>query len=274
MQYLPVSLWGAFLLALIVVIPLSANTIQRNTEINALYLSAEVNCSSGDYSAAIDDLFEIMTKETKSSTHYKDTYALYDYCCACKYYEENDIEKAYDYLPNKDSFHNQSDEWLKEYHLFSTRIEQEYKAHIHQKEEEEKQAFEDTIVNGVPFVGMPESRIADTTLGSPDPAVRHNTEMKSGQVYKANLYDWRINGHRIFCARCSSGKVVQVWDERNKDTSKPYVPYQPEKKTTSSRYDPYDVYDYDDLEDFYYDHEDEFDDYDDAEDYYDEAWGE
>lgn len=206
----------------------------------------------------------------------KNTETQNSYCTARLAYSENDIEKAYYWIGNALPLtflpDEQSVELEKEYAAFQQKVQREFAAYQVEQEDLERQAFENRIVNGIPFVGMPESRIADTTLGTPDPVVRHNTEMNSGKVYKANLYDFRVNGHRIFCARCISGRVVQVWDERDKDTSKPYAPYRPEKETPSPRYDPYDVYDYGDSEDFYYDHEDEFEDFEDAEDYYDEAW--
>lgn len=262
-----------FLIALVLTFAISRYVLQTN-RVETLYRNAQEYCLAGSYDEAEKCLYELWDLEGYS---FRDVLKLLCYCNGRSYYVHGDIEGAsyrqmndagaLQYLPDE-----RSEELEKEYHAFQAQVRREYAAYQAEQEKLEREAFENRIVNGVPFVGMPESRIGDTILGAPDPVVRHNTEMKSGRVYKANLYDWRINGHRIFCARCISGKVVQFWDERDKDTSKPYVPYQPKKKT-QSRYDDYDVYDYDDPEDFYYDHEDEFEDYEDAEDYFDEAWG-
>lgn len=261
------------LIALVLVFVISRNILRTN-RVETLYRNAQGYCLAGSYEEAEKCLYQLWNLEGYS---FRDVWDLLCYCDGRSYYESGDIEGAYHQMKHAGSLQylpdERSAELEREYRAFQEKVRREYAVYQAEKEKLEREAFEDRIVNGLPFVGMPESRIRDTTLGAPDPAVRHNTEMIRGQAHKANLYDWRVNGHRIFSARCIKGKVVQVWDERDKDTSKPYVPYQPKKKTSSNRYDLYDVYDYDDPEDFYYDHEDEFEDYEDAEDYYEEAWG-
>ena len=128
-----------------------------------------------------------------------------------------------------------------------------------------------------PYVGMSESRIGKTSLGEPDPVVRHNDEqLKGGKHVTANLYDFKVNGWTVFTARCVQGTVTEIFDFRDSvDTSRPHR--DPSNSTKTYVYDdndddyyddPYDVYDYYDPEDFYYDHEDDFYDYEDAEDYF------
>lgn len=133
------------------------------------------------------------------------------------------------------------------------------------------------IENKVPYVGMSETLIRHTSLGEPDPVVRHNTASDGhGGHISANIYDFKENGWTIFTARCVKGYVTEVWDYRDRiDTSKPRPsPTHRIIDTDDDKDDdPYDVYDYTDPEDFYYDYEDEFYDYEDAEDYFYEHVG-
>lgn len=271
----PSMLTGIAVLLVFALLAVAAGSYMRYQQLQSLYDQALSYCESGDYSLANDRLYSI---SKMSDTGFKDSSALSDYCYAMIFYRDGNLERASYWIPDSSRFHYQSEEWMGEYEAFSARLTREFKAYQLRKEKEEQEEFENRIVNGVPFVGMPESRIGDTTLGRPDPKIRHNTEIMKGKAYRANLYDFRVNGHRIYSARCINGKVTQVWDERDKDTSKPYVPitysYTPKEEKTKRRSDLYDVYDYDDPEDFYYDHEDEFEDYEDAEDYFEEAWDE
>jgi hypothetical protein len=124
----------------------------------------------------------------------------------------------------------------------------------------------------VPYVGMSESKIKETSLGAPSSNVRHNNQVKNGEQYVANLYDfYDENGACIFTARCVLGSVTEVWDNRD-NPAKPYRSYSsPSKsKSKSKSSDPYHAKDYYDAEDFYEDNYDDFWDYEDAEDYYNE----
>lgn len=260
------------LITFVLIVAISSRHVSRTNRVETLYRNAQEYCLAGSYDEAEECLYELWDMEGYS---FRDVRKLLCYCDGRSYYEQGDIEGAYRQMKDEDSLQylpdERSAELEREYRAFQEQVRQKYTVYQAEQEKLKREEYENKIVNGVPFVGMPESRIADTTLGRPEAEVRHNTEMIRGQVYKANLYDWRVNGHRIFSARCLKGKVVKVWDERDKDTSMPFVPYQ-QKKKTQSRHDDYDVYDYDDPEDFYFDHEDEFEDYEDAEDYYDEAW--
>lgn len=108
------------------------------------------------------------------------------------------------------------------------------------------------IENKVPYVGMSETSIRHTSLGEPDPVVRHNTASDGhGGHVSANIYDFKENGWTIFTARCVMGYVTEVWDNRDRiDTSKPR-PSATHRiiDTDDDEYDdPYDVYDYTDPE--------------------------
>lgn len=122
----------------------------------------------------------------------------------------------------------------------------------------------------VPYVGMSESKISDTLLGTPSSKVRHNYEVKNGEQLLANLYDFYKDGACVFTARCVQGSVTQVWDKRD-DPVKPHKSYSSKSRSSKSqKSDPFSATDYVDADDFYYDHYDDFYDYEDAEDYYNE----
>lgn len=136
-----------------------------------------------------------------------------------------------------------------------------YRERERQKEEQRLREEKAAARRGVPYVGMDEDWIDITSLGTHD-KLRHNDEMKNGEVYQANLYDFKNrDGAVIFTARCLFGQVIAVWDYRD-DPQEPYS-YKPAYDP-----DPYDAKDYSHPDDFYYDHYDDFWDYEDAEDYY------
>lgn len=122
----------------------------------------------------------------------------------------------------------------------------------------------------MPYVGMSESNINDTVLGT-NYEIVHNYEYIKGKKIRANVYRFKKGNGIIFVARCLNGRVDSVSDYR----ADPWII----RSTTSSKSsnkkksDPYDVYDYSDPEDFYYDNYDDFWDYEDAEDYYNEHHG-
>lgn len=123
-----------------------------------------------------------------------------------------------------------------------------------------------------PYVGMSESRIRSTGLGSPSDKVRHNNQVKNGKQYVANLYDFYRDGQRVFTARCVRGTVTEIWDYRDD----PVTTTKKARRSTgkqSTTADPYDAKNYSNEEDFYDDHYDDFMDYYEAEDYYNEHHG-
>ena len=124
-----------------------------------------------------------------------------------------------------------------------------------------------TSTPAIPYIGMSESRIDSTSLGTAKRRGHTNNEMINGQVYPAYLYDFYCGNTLVFTARCVQGRVYNVWDYRySTTTTYRYTT----KRHTTKKYDEYDVYDYSNEEDFYYDHYDDFYDYYDAEDYYNE----
>lgn len=234
---------------------------------NALNYISEEN-----YAAAVNAFHSL---QSQGEYDYREQQELCIFCRAQLSYASGDIEAAHKYLKSITSPSQQMNDLLPEYEDFKSQVDEEYSIHMAEKEKEEKRAYENRIKNGVPYVGMPESRISDTSLGAPGSDIRHNYECINGKQYRANLYDFKVNGHVVFTARCVQGEVIQVWDRRDSvDTSKPVKNggYTSSKKHHSheKKSDPYNVYDYSDPEDFYEDNYDDFWDFEDAEDYYNE----
>jgi hypothetical protein len=252
------------IVALLIVVAVFAVLIgsgARNfMRVRSVYEESEALIAAENYQEAKNQLSQIKDKD------YKDTSALLDLCKAHIAYDDGQISRAYSELKYA-KFSYQSAESQQMISDFTAQINAEYDAYCKEQERLEKEAYEKKIKTGVPFVGMSESRIGDTSLGKPSGDVRHNYECIGGEQYRANLYDFKVNGHTVFTARCVQGKVTQVWDNRDKDTSQPvYKSSTSSKKSTDT--DPYHVNDYYDAEDFYYDYYDDFFDYDDAEDYF------
>lgn len=239
------------------------NECRHNSEIVAAYSEAEELITNNDYDTALAKLKGIEADE------YRDTIDLIELCNAYIAYEAGNVKLAYwtiDSLNLKFATQQQREKL----DTFIVKVEQEYETCLEEERIEEQKAYEDMIRNGIPFVGMSEIEIGNTSLGIPSPNIRHNNECISGEQYEANLYDFKNVEGTIFTARCVQGYVTEVWDYRD-NPQKPYKPsYSESNKDDKEDY--YDVYEYNDPEDFYYDNYDDFDGYEDAEDYWDDAW--
>ena len=106
-------------------------------------------------------------------------------------------------------------------------------------------------------VGLPESRIHDTSLGQ----ATFIREYVSGSRKTVRIYKYYAScnsGKAVFTVYCSDGKVDIVLDNRSTSSgsSKPASGSEPSVKG------------YTNPEDFYYDHPYDFYDYEEAENYY------
>lgn len=239
----------------------------HNNQVKEFYREAENLIAQERYREAREILEKIVEEE------YRDTLPLIKLCKSHEEYDSGDLEEAWSIICNE-GFAYQSAEQIEAIHNYTGGLRQEYRAYIRKVQLEKAQRYRNKIKNGVPYVGMRETEIGNTSLGAPDPVVRHNYETKHGNTYEANLYDFKKYGSVIFVARCVDGEVTEVWDYRNSPRSS-YTP--PKKKTTSkkesdARDDPYDVYDYADPEDFYDDNYADFWEYEEAEEYWNEHW--
>lgn len=245
------SILGAGIVLLIIV------SVINSSRLAASYENAESLIAAGQYEQASTVLEPIKDKD------YKDTAALILLCKAHSQYDAGRSVDAY-YTMQDARFRYQTEEQNAEISSFKATLKQEYDAYISRLAERNRQEYENRITNGVPYVGMPESRINDTSLGRPSDKVRHNYQVKNGEQYLANLYDFYQNGKCVFTARCVQGTVTEVWDNRDNPQT-PYVPGNGGGKT----YDTGPSVDgFSNPEDFYDWYWDDFFDYEDAEDYY------
>lgn len=219
--------------------------------------------ASGKYEQAASVLVKIEDRD------YKDTDALILICRAHMAYNDGNLEEAY-HAVKLANLSYEADALSSEIADFKNTVINKYDSYLFAQEQQAKREYEERIKNGVPFVGMPESKISSTSLGAPSEKVRHNRERKDGQQYTANLYDFYQNRERIFTARCVQGEVIEVWDWRKGNTSS-YVPKG--NSSGSSMLDP-SVDGFRNPEDFYDYYWDDFFDYEDAEAYYYEHGGE
>lgn len=249
-----------FVLAAIFTIYIVQTMVQVSQTV-ATYEKAMELMAEENYEEAVKQLRSIY------EDGHKDTRVLIDYCDANIAYSKGDISKAYDELKYVTCYY-QTEEQQNKIDRFKESVEQDYNEYLEKKREEEAAAYERKIRYGVPFVGMPESRIDDTSLGFHS-RVRHNWESMEGGQYVTNIYDFHVGTKLIFSARCCKGKVINVWDYREEDDSNSKTTNRITNKTYQDE-DPYNASDYSDPEDFYEDNYDDFWDYEDAEDYWNE----
>lgn len=118
------------------------------------------------------------------------------------------------------------------------------------------------IIYDIPFYGMKESDVYNTSLGAPtETELCHDYDLRSGCRTK---YIWQENGEQVFTALAKENKIISVWDGRQT-----YTHHYTTKKNYSND-DPYRARDYDNVDDFYDDNYGDFEDFDEAEDYYDD----
>lgn len=213
----------------------------------------------GDYAGARKLLEEI-------KDHYEEAESWWYYCMA-QWAKENGMPSLAVMYMKKTTFNYLTDEQSERY---NTTMDELVEAAEKAEEERIKRAAIDEerrIREGVPYDGMPESRIRDTSLGAPSSKVRHNTVTLPGSRTITNIYDWYNNkGYLIFSARCYGGTVHEIWDYQC-NPRRPFTSYG-ETYSTSKEEDIYHASDYTNEEDFYDDHYDDFFDYYEAEEYY------
>jgi len=244
-----------------IIISLITISAVNTAKLSNAYNKAVLLVDNGSFEEAKTAFEEIEEK------NYHDTAAYISLCKAHIDFEKGRISSAY-YDMNNVQFYYQTSEQIKSVSDFVSTLKTKYDEYLKEKSESNAKAYRDRITYGVPYVGMSESEIGNTSLGAPSSNVRHNSEMINGERCFANLYDFKQGNKTIFTARCIKGRVTEVWDNRSKSNTSSYT----SRKSTKSKKtdDPYDVNDYSNEEDFYYDHYDDFFDYYDAEDYYNE----
>ena len=242
------------------------------------YIQSIEYIKNGEYDSAIkqldiankeecdkEDFYYDVKYDKSASAYYKDSTYLYTYSFAMSEYNTsksmNYIDRYLELIPD-----NYNKTLSGEINAFKEKFGNEYEEYL--LEQARKREFEEDkkIRSSVPFVGMSESRINDTILGT-NYEIVHNSEYIKGEKVRANIYRFKKGNGIIFVARCLQGKVVKVIDYRDdpwvipSSSSSSY-------KSKSNDDDPYNVNDYSTPEDFYDDNYDDFWDYEEAEDYY------
>lgn len=163
------SILGAGLILLIVISSVNSSRLAAD------YSNAEMLISKGQYAEATAMLEPIKEKD------YKDTSALLLLCKAHTQYDAGRSVDAY-YTMQDAHFRYQTEEQTAEITAFKFTLKQEYDDYISRMAERNRQEYEDRITNGVPCVGMSESRINDTSLGRPSDKVRHTLKRRAADV--------------------------------------------------------------------------------------------
>ena len=242
------------------------------------YIQSIEYIKNGEYDSAIkqldiankeecdkEDFYYDVKYDKSASAYYKDSTYLYAYSFAMSEYNTsksmNYIDRYLELIPD-----NYSKTLSDEINAFKEKFGKEYEEYLLEQARKREIEEDKKIRSSVPFVGMSESRINDTILGT-NYEIVHNSEYIKGEKVRANIYRFKKGNGIIFVARCLQGKVVKVIDYRDD----PWVI--PSSSSTSYKSksdddDPYNVNDYSTPEDFYDDNYDDFWDYEEAEDYY------
>ena len=218
------------------------------------YVQAIEHIKTGEYDLAVKQLdvankedcdkedFYYDVKYDKSPTsYYKDSTYLYAYSFAMSEYNTsksmNYIDRYLELIPD-----NYSKTLSDEINAFKEKFGKEYEEYLLEQARKREIEEDKKIRSSVPFVGMSESRINDTILGT-NYEIVHNSEYIKGEKVRANIYRFKKGNGIIFVARCLQGKVVKVIDYRDdpwvipSSSSSSY-------KSKSNDDDPYNVNDY------------------------------
>lgn len=204
---------------------------------------------------------------------YKNTVPLYTYALAQLEYnsEGRDMDTVNEYLELISE--DYSGELSEEIQTFRENFSVQYNELLEEQRRERlenlriyQQEKAERLNNVVPYVGMSESRINETSLGTNYEVVR-SYAYKNGRKISANVYRFKNGKKTVFVAECLDGRVESVSDYRDTTRSGGNTSTSKKKQKDS---DPYNVNDYSNEEDFYDDNYDDFWDYEDAEDYYNE----
>lgn len=203
--------------------------------------------------------------ETIGDKDYLDTQALLALCKAHGLYDDGYVESACSALYHA-TFQHQTQEQMDKITAFHDMIRELQFQQWHEEEERRKAYIRE---HGVPYVGMYEGDLSETSLGPPSDEVGHGTVFRKGKKYSTNIYYYYRGDAVIFKVVCADSFVISV-DDRRDD---PYVPVDNSSYWHSDDYDEYDgdMFDVDsfyDPEDFYEEYQDDFYDYEEAEEYF------
>ncbi len=223
-------------------------------KLNDTYTAALALSDQERYTAARELLRSIQDEA------YRDTDGLITLCTAHIKYSSGDLYGAYYELDGAE-FRSLTEAQQKAVETFRKELSAAVKKKRAEAAAAQKKQIEENIKNGVPYVGLPESRIGGTSLGAPS-VTEHDDGVLNGQRCTVTDYYWYRSGGVIFYARCVERKVIRVNDYRNAPITRNKKSSSPKKSDAWP--DPDDYMDAEDLYDWYYD---DFYDYEEAEEY-------
>lgn len=201
--------------------------------------------------------------------HYKDRIELIFLCQSHIAYEQGDIEKAYEEFNLSDFnifMEYQTEEQSRAIIEYCNKLETAYRPIAEEKARQEEEKKLKKIRSGVPYVGMLEIYISETSLGEPSPNVITGNLYDTGENYETRTYEYYEGERFIFSAKCARGVVISVWDRRDYPDP-PQSTWEPETNSESDS-DPYNASSYRNAERFYEANYGHFDSFEDAEYYY------
>lgn len=239
----------------------AVDSYAQRKQLEASYAQAEALVQGGEYSEALSVLEGL-------DDSYRNVKFLRYYSSAHINYDQGNLYRADDDLFQCDRS-MASDEAMPEgYEEFRAKVAAESAAYAEEQLQKMREEYREKVRTGVPFVGMSESDIANTSLGAPSSKVGHNLEWVHGERVTTNLYYFYENKRMIFSARCYFGSVKEVWDHRNEPPALNMYYLRKSSQQQKDEDDPFNAKGYLFPEDFYVDHLDDFYDFEDAEDYY------
>ena len=159
------------------------------------------------------DFYYDIKYDKSPSLYYKDSAYLYAYSFAASEYNTsksmNYIDRYLELIPD-----NYSKTLSEEINAFKENFGKEYEEYLLEQERKREIEEDKKIRSSVPFVGMSESRINDTILGT-NYEIVHNSEYIKGKRIRANVYRFKKGNAIIFTARCLNGRVDSVNDFRD-----------------------------------------------------------
>lgn len=257
-------------IVILVVLTLCVTTAVENRaqkrQLEETYARVEALVQGGEYAGALDILEGL-------DDSYRNVKSLRYYSNARVSYDQGELSDAYGDLFRSVHYCADGEEMPEGYEAFRASVTAEYAVYEQERARQAREAYRERVRTGVPFEGMLEADIANTSLGAPSSRVGHNSEWVDAGLVTTNIYRFYRNGREIFSARCISGIVRQVWDSRDKAALPKTRSSGRSSKEQEDDADPLNAKDYLFPEDFYEDHLDDFYDFYDAEDYYYEHGG-
>ena len=260
-----------FVIVMVVVFAVLIGAMVRNYFVIWTYQQAEQLIAQEQYEEALEHLNRIRQEDYSRDLEkdYKDTFGLIRLCDSHIYFEQGEIEAAYEcffYSTWPERLEHQT-EWQKQaIDAYREELKEAYRPIGEEKERQRQIEYEvkmEKIRSGVPYIGMLEYNIDETSLGAPASYVETDSMVIDGKWEEVKIYKFYRNKRLIFTAKCAQSFVIEVEDMRDSVLHEYTGSYDFLKED-----DPYHASDYRSVERFYEANYDNFFSFEDAESYY------